>query len=133
MFRLAMVVLAAGSFVAEARAFAPAPFPRGRKVVKAEGNEANERKLRETIRQRRDGEITITLPLGAKWRLRRAVAEGLSVGFSIHGSGMTLSGAPDGWDVSGRIEGEVKLGLHFSDGKEKSTFTVIVRLVMVKQ
>jgi hypothetical protein len=136
MIRLALVVLAVGPLVGPAGALAPAPFPRDRKGDKATGNEANERKLREAIRLRRNDEVTITLPVGATWKLLRAVAEGdggrLSVGFTLRGSGLSLSGAADGWDISGRQEGEAKLVLHFRDRQEQSAFTVVVRLVLVK-
>jgi hypothetical protein len=140
MIRLALILLtpafSAGSIAAM---LAPAPFPRDRKRDKAEGNEANVKKLQEAVRQRRSDKVTIVLAVEERWKIPRLIPEGsfprrVRVSEDDGAGFAHETGANDEWVMCGSKEGQSSLTVTFDqDADSEKPFTVVIQFLFVKR
>jgi hypothetical protein len=102
---------------------APAPFPRERRDAEVKGNEANVKKIRDAIRDRRSTRATIVLAVGEEWLMPKLLPPGgkprrCSVMMDGGTGDLANRGTKDGVTWHGKQEGTSSLTYTFDQDEE---------------
>jgi hypothetical protein len=117
---------------------APAPFPRERRDAEVKGNEANAKKIRDALRDRRSTRATIVLAVGEEWLMPKLPPGNKSRRCSILMDGGTGDlanrGTKEGLVWHGKQEGTSSLTYDFDqEGEDRAKPYAIVIVFVFKK